>query len=137
MLAMLGGACGRTIATRLLAVQLTVQLLDALPAVSAPSLATVPTATAPHGGAKRAEDQEQEEEWEQQAEEAKAPVRVPVIRDRRRAGGDRGRETLRQTELIREGADHQCDGDGDEDSETVHSVTPFVMCLDEKSRFGM
>src|SRR4029077_3251708 len=96
MLAMLGGRGGRTVATWLLAVQLTVQLLDALPAARAPSLATVPTATAPHHGAERAEDQEQEEEWEQQTEEseAKSPVGVPVVRDRRGAGGDRGRETL-------------------------------------------
>jgi len=139
MLAMLGGRGGRTIATWLLAVQLTVQLLDALPAVTAPPLATVPTATAPHGGAESAEDQEQEEEWEQQTEEteAKAKVWVPVIRDRRRAGGDRGCETLRQTELVRDGADHQRDGDDDKDPETVHFVTPFVICLDEKSRFGM
>src|SRR6266545_3789261 len=139
MTAMLGGRGGRTITAWLLAVQLTVQLLDALPAASAPCHAAVPAAPAPHGGAEQAEDQEQEEEWEQQTKEAeaKAPMRVPVIRDRRRSGWDRGGETLRQTELVRDGADHQRDGDDDKDPETVHFVTPFVMCLDEKRRFEM
>src|SRR5258708_1397040 len=124
---MLGGRGGRTIATWLLAVELAVQLLDALTAVAAPSLATVPTPTAPHGGAERSEDQEQEEQREQQTEEAEAeaPVWVPVIRDRRGAGGDRGCETLRQTELVREGADHQRDGDDYKDPETVHFCDPF------------
>src|SRR5712691_9382226 len=96
MLAMLGaGRMAGLVAARLLPVQLVVDLFDPRPAI-APTSSAVPAASAPHGGAKRAEDEEQEEEREQESEETEAetPVRVAVIRDRRGAGGDRGGEAL-------------------------------------------
>src|SRR2546427_9903315 len=100
---MLGAGRGGSVrAARLLAVQLVVQILDPLASI-APSATAVPTASAPHRGAKRAEDEEEEEEREQESEEteAEAPVRVPVVRDRRRAGGAGGGEAPGQAAAVR------------------------------------
>src|SRR5688572_3603028 len=121
MLGMLGAGRGGSVAARLLAVQLAVKRLDPLATVSPParSVATV----AAKSGAHRAEDEEEEQQREEEGEETEpvAPMRVAVVRDRRGAGGgQRGGESLRETDLVRDQAHRQGeDGEG-QDPETVH-----------------
>src|SRR5688572_6449648 len=136
MLGMLGAGRGGSVAARLLAVQLAVKRLDPLATVT-PSARSVATVAA-KSGAHRAEDEEEEQEREEEGEEteSEAPMRVAVIRDRRGAGGgQRGRETLRQADLVRDETDGQREDGESQDPETVHVRDPFrLRVLREGSR---
>src|SRR5437762_5573393 len=103
------------------AVQLVVELLEALApivGVARTPSAVVAAPAAPERAAKQTEDEEDEEEREEQTQESKTSEEwVVVVRGRDGGPPARGREALGDAELVRADAHDRGDDQGDERSE--------------------
>src|SRR5438552_11795344 len=117
-----GRRLGRRPATlRLLAVHLFVPLLEARLRVAPVPAAVAPSPPAPERAAEQEEDQEDEQEREEEPEPAEEERMVVAVR---RDRGPRGREPLRDSQLVRAHADDRGDDERDDDADASHVNSP-------------